>query len=213
VPTMPEIDYNMNVIYTNKESFIPGTVVVNSNFANKWATNLTAVSIVSAYPTEILKLSNSSICTHSNFHSIFSRAKDLRIELKHAQIENNQDYSNANLVLKIFINYVFGMIASNKSPLKFNSFNADRIPFNVNRILHKAEQIFPGHYVYIDTDTIYFNNFNEINERFFATMRGADYTYHSFDVEPGYQGMFVGKKQYVIRDPQGNIKVKGIRTI
>jgi DNA polymerase elongation subunit (family B) len=79
--------------------------------------------------------------------------------------------------------------------------------------LTKITKEFAGHWIYADTDAIYFYNFKEIESRFKEFIRTNRLTAnYNFDYETDKSGMFIGRKKYIIKDIKtGAITLKGIR--
>jgi len=207
------IDFTVTGPDTYENTTTGGYVKANELFLNAWLTKLTVVRIDSAYPKEILELSEKSTCSFSNFHDVLSQAKKMREYLKQPELSVTGIYRNAEMNIKRFVNMTYGMISSSECPLKFKEFTADVISHRIRRILIKIEKAFPGHCVYLDSDAMFFSNFHEIETRFHDTIKTMGADHHTYSVEHDKKGMVIGKKKYIIHHGDGRIEPHGIRVV
>ena len=88
--------------------------------------------------------------------------------------------------------------------------NIHLVPNRLNKMLSDILSEFKDHIIYIDTDKIFFRNFDEIRgrfEKYFNNINKYELTYFS---EKSKFGLFISKKHYTIEE-NGNIKIKGMK--
>ena len=179
-------------------------IEVNEHFRDKWIADLTEVSFDALYPHEINRLLKTCKSSLPSLDSVFQLAIDMRTESK---LLMDTPYSDVPLRIKQFLNATYGMVGSPNSPLEFTIDLPATLVRNTRRMMSTISTEFSSHVVNIDTDTVHFIYFSEIEYRF-----RKRHSQHKFTAVRNLQGIFMGKKKCIIRNEDGTIRVRGIRT-
>ena len=189
-----------------------GYVDLNIRYKNAIIENVVEVNLYSIYLIIMMNMD----AEVSNYHGFTDMLKCLYIEYK------NMSACDKDLGLGInpkeYINSVYGMISASinhkDSYIKAN-IDMSRVPMKVRMIMSKVKNDFPGHYVYIDTDSIYLARYEEIEfrleEYLNKLMTKYDPLYISVDIHES--GLFFEKKKYIIFKKGGIKEIKGFKTI
>jgi len=199
-----------NIDCDEGKSYIGGLVELNDKFKNKVIENLTSVEFLSIYPSLILN-HKEEICNIEGFKSvyedIFNSYRELSIE------DKKQDHAQE---AKKYMNMVFGMLGSSCPDSYFKSkINLSSITLKAKMILKSLISKFEGHWVYADTDSIYFARYEEIEFRLEEELNKImdRYNYLKADVEIHGYGIFIAKKKFLLVERDCSRKVKGLRIV
>ena len=137
--------------FTTNES-IGGKVWLNEKYTLLPISNITILTFESVYPNLISKICNTNL---ENFNIVFSKLLEL--------------YSTNNYTsLNEYINSTYGCLQNKQSIIYSN--NIHLVPKTLTSIFNKLVKEFESNIIYIDTDQIFFRNFEEIKHRFESTM-------------------------------------------
>jgi hypothetical protein len=184
-------------------------VEVNEKYCKKWVTNITELSLISCYPTELINILKTEESSLPNLSEVMEYVQKLRSEIKLLN-PNNIDKNKVNINLKSFLNGIYGLLLSPYSLLKTRVDVAGIVVNNVREIQEYLYKTFSDNILYVDTDISIYRNFNDIEKDV------TDYlntTIHTFDIEQKNGIYFEAKKKYIIQDKNNNLKIQGIRTI
>jgi hypothetical protein len=184
-------DFKLKPTEIVSKDFYGGKVWINEDYINSPISNLDVITFNLVYPKLITKIVETNL---ENFNDVYSKLIEIY-------------YSDKDIKLKEYINMTYGCLQNPKCMIY--SKNIHLVPNRLNKMLSDISSEFKGHIIYIDTDQIFFRNFDEIKERFekyFNNINKYELTYFS---EKSKFGLFVLKK-YIIEE-NGNIKIKGMK--
>lgn len=120
---------------------------------------------------------------------------------------------NKNYIIKEYINSMYGVMMS-KSELILPIVTPKQISLRMNYLMKSIIDEFSGHYVYVDTDTVYFCRFAEISKRFENHIQQFtekdNYRHLKYTLTHHEQGsIFLNNKKFIIYGD----RVKGIKVI
>ena len=179
-----EIDF----ISENQESYYGGRLFLNTKFSNKLY-RIVKISMDSIYPNLIYKkLVNGEMLFNRRYlEFIYPLAVDIW--------KNNKK----NIVLKSFINSIYGMIGSNKTELLSNIQVAEITNYYrevLDDIIEKVDDV-----IYIDTDTIYLAARTKSSTLLVESiLNNKEIKYTKEDI--GDIGLFIRNKNYLIFDSE-----------
>jgi hypothetical protein len=185
-------DFNLKPIRISPSETYGGKIWLNEDYANSAVSNLEIITFTSVYPKLISKLAETNL---ERFNEVYSNL----LEIYH---------SDRNIGLKKYINMSYGCLGSPKCEIHSN--NIHLVPKVLHKMLNDILSEFKGNIVYIDTDQIFFRNFDGVRERFekyFNLINKYELTYFS---EKSKFGLFVSGKRYIIEE-NGNITVRGLK--
>jgi hypothetical protein len=185
-------DFNLKPTEIISKDFYGGKVLLNEDYVNSPISNLEIITFNLVYPKLITKIVETNL---ERFGEVYSKLIELY-------------YLDKNIQLKSYINMTYGCLQNPDCMIYSN--NIHLVPNRLNKMLSDILSEFKGHIVYIDTDQIFFRNFDEIRERFekyFNKINKYDLTYFS---EKSKFGLFIRKKHYLIEE-NGMIKIKGMK--
>jgi hypothetical protein len=175
-----------------------GKVILNEDYRNFPISDLEIIHIKSLYPKILLKIVETNLV---NFNEVYGKL----LSIYENNSENDSEYIKN---IKDYINLTYGVLQNEKSLIYSN--NIHLVSNRANVMLSKIYEEFKGHIVYIDTDDIYFRNFDEVKERFekyFNNVNKYDLMYFT---EKSSFGYFSAKKKYLIEE-NSVIKIKGMK--
>lgn len=187
-----DYDFNLKPIEISSKDFYGGKVWLNEDYVNCPISNLETITFNIVYPKLITKIVETNL---ERFGEVYSKLIELY-------------YLDKNIQLKQYINMTYGCLQNPDCMIYSN--NIHLVPIRLNKMLSDILSEFKGHIVYIDTDQLFFRNFDEIRERFekyFNKINKYDLTYFS---EKSKFGLFIRKKNYLIEE-NGMIKIKGMK--
>jgi hypothetical protein len=185
-------DFKLKPTEIVSKDFYGGKVWINKDYVNSSISNLEVITFNLVYPKLIIKIVETNL---ENFNEVYSKLIEIY-------------YSNKHFKLKEYINMTYGCLQNPECMIY--SKNIHLVPNRLNKMLSDILSEFKGHIIYIDTDQIFFRNFDEIRERFekyFNNINKYELTYFS---EKSKFGLFISKKYYIIEE-NGNIKIKGMK--
>lgn len=197
-----------------------GICEVNQRYQERWVKNMTKFEFVSFYPNQIIESTKNLECNFSGFHEVYSSVTDLRRQFKKMELRKECETSNAGLRLKHFLNVTYGITGGYKPPIKF--YTHETVDVNLSHVvvartrfmIQYLQNEFKNHVVYTGTDMIFFRHYNEISQRVESTIsKDRRFNHHSFETTGIFEGIFLGRKKYLIVDDNGNITRKGIREV
>lgn len=175
-----------------KEKFYGGKVWLNEDYLNSPISNLEIITFNMVYPKLISKIAETNLV---DFNQVYSKLIEI--------------YSiDGDIHLKKYINMAYGCLKNPECMIYSN--NIHSVSILLNKLLSGVLSEFKGHIIYIDTDQIFFRNFDEIKERFekyFNNINKYELTYFS---EKSKFGLFIQKKHYILEE-NGLIKIKGMK--
>lgn len=183
---------NKNAINRYQDKFKGAKVWLNEDYRNSAISNLKIVEFELTYPKIIANIAETNL---EKFNEVYSKVIDHYLE--------NKEYTT-----KKYINSTYGCLQNPNSTIFSN--NIHLVPIHLNHMLTRILNEFKGHIIYIDTNSIFFRNFEEIEERFknyFDSINKYDLTY---TIESSNFGYFSNKKKYMI-EKDGDIKTKGLQ--
>ena len=146
----------------------------------------------SVYPNLISKICNTNL---ENFNIVFSKLLEL--------YSTNKDTS-----LKEYINSTYGCLQNKQSIIYSN--NIHLVPKKMTSLFNEILKEFESNIIYVDTDQIFFRNFEEIEHRFESTMLSLNKYDLPYFYERSKFGLFKSKKSYIIEE-NSNIRIKGMK--
>lgn len=185
-------DFKLKPTEIVSKDFYGGKVWINDDYVNSPISNLDVITFNSVYPKLITKIVETNL---ENFNEVYSKLIQIY-------------YSDKDVKLKEYINMTYGCLQNPKCMIY--SKNIHLVPNRLNKILSDILSEFKGHIIYIDTDQIFFRNFDEIRERFekyFNNINKYELTYFS---EKSKFGIFISKKKYLIEE-NNKIRIKGLK--
>jgi hypothetical protein len=185
-------DFNLKPTEIIPRNFYGGKIWLNEDYVNSPISNLEIITFNLVYPKLITKIVEINL---ERFGEVYSKLIELYSLYK-------------NIQLKQYINMTYGCLGNPDCMIYSN--NIHLVPNKLNKLLSDILSEFKGYIVYVDTDQIFFRNFDEIRERFekcFNKINKYDLTYIS---EKSKFGLFNQKKKYLYEE-SGNIKIKGIK--
>lgn len=185
-------DFKLKPTEIVSKDFYGGKVWINEDYINSPISNLDVITFNLVYPKLITKIVETNL---EKFNEVYSKLIQIY-------------YSDKDVKLKEYINMTYGCLQNPECMIY--SKNIHLVPNRLNKILSDILSEFKGHIIYIDTDQIFFRNFDEIRERFekyFNNINKYELTYFS---EKSKFGLFISKKHYIIEE-NGNIKIKGMK--
>lgn len=187
-----EYDFKLKPIEIVSKDFYGGKVWLNEGYVNSSISNLEIITFNLVYPKLITKIVETNL---EKFNEVYSKLIDIY-------------YSDKDVKLKEYINMTYGCLQNPECMIY--SKNIHLVPNRLNKMLSDILSEFKGHIIYIDTDQIFFRNFDEIRgrfEKYFNNINKYELTYFS---EKSKFGLFISKKHYTIEE-NGNIKIKGMK--
>lgn len=185
-------DFKLKPTEIVSKDFYGGKVWLNEDYVNSSISNLEVITFNLVYPKLIAKIVETNLVY---FNEVYSKLIDIY-------------YSDKDVKLKEYINMTYGCLQNPKCMIY--SKNIHLVPNRLNKMLSDILSEFKGHIIYIDTDQIFFRNFDEIRERFekyFNNINKYELAYFS---EKSKFGLFISKKHYIIEE-NDNIKIKGMK--
>lgn len=185
-------DFKLKPTEIASKDFYGGKVWINENYVNSSISNLEVITFNLVYPKLITKIVETNL---ENFNEVYSKLIDIY-------------YLDKDVKLKEYINMTYGCLQNPECMIY--SKNIHLVPNRLNKMLSDILSEFKGHIIYIDTDQIFFRNFDEIRgrfEKYFNNINKYGLTYFS---EKSKFGLFISKKRYIIEE-NGNIKIKGMK--
>lgn len=209
---------------------------LNLKYKDKWIKDITSLTFNNLYPSILSKLLEDKpgiTLSPYNFKSVFDSAIEMYKFIKSQEGFNilwerftfsGTKIEHIKTLLKTFINMTFGVLVSDKNYYGSPDVNLANIIVSRGRmIMSNLISEFPGHYIYADTDEIYFTHFKEIENRLIdfilskSVFRGTTHTY-----EHDKTGIFFAKKKLIIADKKKrtsmdeglvleNVKLRGIK--
>lgn len=172
----------IRTIFGEQETGVAGLRSLKDNFKNKIFKDITILSFKNFYPNIICKLSELDIKnTHEDLdpyneekwedNSIYSeklRWNNDKFPILYRSILDNKSelekYNNerVNILLRIIINMAYGACVNKYSLFKCS--NRNIIAETGRKIVNKVSEKFDDHILFIDTDSIFFSGFDEIEE-------------------------------------------------
>lgn len=174
------------------KDFYGEKVWLNEDYVNSPILNLELITFNLVYPKLITKIIETNL---ENFNEVYSKLIELY-------------YLDKTIGLKKYINMVYGCLQNPECVIY--SKNIHLVPIRLNKILSDILSEFKGHIIYIDTDQIFFRNFDEIRERFEKYINNINKYELTYFSEKSKFGLFISKKHYIIEE-NGNIKIKGMK--
>ena len=197
------LDVTAGVTKDNSIYHESATTEVNDKYKNIWITKLTEVTINSFYPELIISLNPTIQYNIVKFGEIFEtvfnfyRSGFMKGTIMHT-------------FLKIWINMAYGILVSaNQGLYVINKDIASTVTGKARMIMNTIMKEFPGHYVYVQIDTVYFAYFEEIEKRFEKLMLRFDYLRYSIDIK---SGVFFDKRNYITQKDH-TLEMKGFKII
>lgn len=185
-------DFKLKPTEIVSKDFYGGKVWLNEDYVNSPISNLDVITLNLVYPKLITKIVETNL---ENFNEVYSKL-----------IQNY--YSDKDVKLKEYINMTYGCLQNPECMIY--SKNIHLVSNRLNKILSDILSEFKGHIIYIDTDQIFFRNFDEIRERFEKYFNNINkYELTHFSGKSKF-GLFISKKHYIIEE-NGNIKIKGMK--
>ena len=184
-------DFILKNIEVNSKKYNGGKVWVNEKYTNQPISNLTILRFKLLYPTIISKIVNTNL---ENFNTIFSKIIDIYFETNYNSIKN-------------YINMAYGCLGNLNSIIYAD--NIDIVTYYSKRMVTDIIDEFNSHIVNVDTDEIYFRNFDEIKHRFEQYYNKINIYELDYNTEQSKFGLFYREKKYLF-EQNGNIKVKGL---
>jgi hypothetical protein len=187
-----EYDFKLKPIEIVSKDFYGGKVWLNEDYVNSSISNLEIITFNLVYPKLITKIVETNL---EKFNEVYSKLIDIY-------------YSDKDVKLKEYINMTYGCLQNPECMIY--SKNIHLVPNRLNKMVSDILSEFKGHIIYIDTDQIFFRNFDEIRgrfEKYFNNINKYELTYFS---EKSKFGLFISKKHYTIEE-NGNIKIKGMK--
>jgi|GEM_PF-3970618 len=185
-----------------------GLVELNHQFSEKIIENVVSVSFNSLYPSTLLNIEEE----FSNIVGLNRIYEDVFLEYTRCKRDGESD---SKIYIK-YINSMYGILGSRdpKSYIKCN-FDISRISRKSSYLMSKLKREFEGHYIYIDTDTIYFYKFNEIEERLIGKLQeiSSENKYLSYDITEYNKAIFMKKKKYLLFPEEIDLISKGLRIV
>lgn len=189
------------------ESHLGGLVEINKRFSGKMIEGVTKVSFDSLYPSMILS-EEEELCNLKGLREVY---EDLFLDYK-----KNKDGSDKYERIKEYINSMYGILGT----LKPNSLIKTNIDTSIITrrsmyLLSTLKREFEGHYIYIDTDSIYFLRYNEIKDRLDEELDKmiTRNKYLTYEITHHNKGIFLHKKKHILFDEDGSLKTMGIKSI
>lgn len=185
-------DFKLKPTEIISKDFYGGKVWINEDYVNSSISNLDVITFNLVYPKLITKIVETNL---ENFNEVYSKLIQIY-------------YSDKDVKLKEYINMTYGCLQNHECMIY--SKNIHLVPNRLNKMLSDILSEFKGHIIYIDTDQIFFRNFDEIRERFekyFNNINKYELTYFS---EKSKFGMFISKKKYLLEE-NNKIKIKGLK--
>lgn len=189
------------------EPHLGGLVEINKRFSEKMIDGVTEIEFNSLYPSMILS-KEEELCNLKGLREVY---EDLFLDYR-----ENKDGSDKYERIKEYINSMYGILGTLKpnSLIKTN-IDTSVITRKARHLLSTLKREFEGHYIYIDTCSIYFLRYNEIKDRLGEeldkiTTRNK---YLTYNINHHNKGIFLAKKKHILFEEDGNLKTKGIRSI
>lgn len=170
-----------------------GYVFLNKNYQNAVVTDITEVEIPFFYQNILCALS-----TETDFHYY-----------KYNEILNNLlNIKGKSDGLINYLNKIYGVLKNKEC--EFNCLNTHLIENKAHNLLIEIKNEFLSNILYIDTNKIYFKNFDEIEKRFKYLFEKYQLLYNlNFNkIEIDY-GIFLQKKKYILNQNKFT-QIKGL---
>ena len=187
-----EYDFKLKPTEIGPKDFNGGKVWLNEYYVNSSISNLEVITFNLVYPKLITKIVETNL---EKFNEVYSKLIELY-------------YLDKTIGLKKYINMAYGCLQNPESMIY--SKNIHLVPNRLNKMLSDILSEFKGHIIYIDTDQIFFRNFDEIRERFEKYINNINKYELTYFSEKSKFGLFISKKHYIIEE-NGNIKIKGMK--
>ena len=194
----PLIDIDVD---TKENDSVSAIVKLNEDYEKVYIENLTQISFGSIIPTIMMGLDGELFNYSGSMYMWRELCSDYRI--------------NKDIEVREYINMMFGMLYSKQPGRLLKPIHKiGLVVSRMNSIMNKVRDNFAGHYVYIDTDTVYFCRFAEIEDRFHKFLgnliENDIYRYVYYNKTIHVDGsIFLSKKKFVINGNQ----VKGLKVI
>lgn len=186
-------DFTINKKYVDGDSpFIGGKIWINEDYANYPISNIECIRFDLAFPTIYCKLVKTNL--HS-FNDVYSKLIDMYREHK-------------DPILMKYINMVYGCTSNINCGIYSDDVRI--IPVKMSILLSKIINEFKGHVIYVDTDIIFFRNFDEIKERFENYLAQINTYNLTYITKKSNFGIFKGIKNYIIEE-DGNLRLYGMK--
>lgn len=181
-------------------------VRLNDFYEGKLCRNMTVLSFDNFYPRLIDRIHHTFDVEYSyvNFKDLYTRVLQ-----EYGSVKAEYKALGAVTATKVWINMTYGMLGSKNPPMNVSKDVPGLVAQTGKRILENIIQRFSGHYVYADTDEIYFVNFNEISQR--LNLYAYKTRLPAYSVDDAGTGVFFGRKKYIMFPNDKDVKFKGIR--
>jgi hypothetical protein len=186
-------EFILKDIPKNQEKFTGFKVWINPQYTGSVVTNITKVEMNQLIPTMIPKLIRTNL---SGFNEVYSLLLDMWVG----------GFRDSRL--KEYLNMSWGCLGNPNSIIYSN--NIQNIINKINSLLRSIQEEFIGHIIYIDVDTIYFRNFEEIEKKFLLFWKKINKYGLTWEGDSIKFGIFMGLKKYIIHTDDSLIKIKGI---
>lgn len=174
---------------------------INERESNIWHTNLSSISFFSFYPSILYHIVDDYRFNISGFNTVYKRMYELRI--------NKKGLSQVAYHLnKVWLNMAYGVLASGTRLHSIERNIIKDVTTKGSLIMKKLQNEFIGHFIYADTDTIYYKHFNEIENRLVKIIK--KYPYLRYEINQ-HSGIFMRKKSYILQDTDSSLSIKGIK--
>jgi hypothetical protein len=193
---------NLEIKEIEYENVEAGSALIELNeyYENVMNEKVTKLSFGSLYPSVLYK------CLYRlNKNDYFSKVFRYIYEIY--RTDKKELSQEANLVIKYWLNYTYGII------LRYNLCDCVTFFNSQKSIVCKGIlNEFKGHIIYFDCDTVYFHNFNEISTRFnnHINKLNEKVTFLSYDIIEMDLFYITGKRKYIEIGNKDNVKFKGI---
>jgi hypothetical protein len=178
-------------VFNEPESSIGGFVEINDKYIGSWFDELTQISFISCYPNIIANKIKTKkfLFNYESYGDIFAFICENRSILKTYCEENNLETFTT---INVYINYLYGILGKKEGMIKMN-ISYSKISEEMRDLMKKIYRNFEYFIPYIDSDTIFAYKFNYDLIEFIQK-----HTYLNFEIEKGYSGTFIKKKQYIL---------------
>lgn len=186
-------DFDSRIIERSPKPTKGGKLWLNPKYKNTVIPNIHKLEFVKPYPQIISK---KCVTNYEKFNELYSRL----IKINH---ENN------SRLLDIYINMVYGFMQSTGCVIYSN--NTYKVPEIMYKMMEGIIDEFSSHIIYVDTDRIYFRNYDEIRERFeiyYSNIINYEIMYNTSNHKYGF---FIGNQKY-LHEVDGGVKVCGIKS-
>jgi DNA polymerase elongation subunit (family B) len=205
-----EMTFDSSLEARQSDTFHGGLIELNKQFTNKVIENVVSITFTGFYPSLIInhKAEISTMIGHAEIY------EEVYNTYKNASSEQKKDQAYKDI--KEYVNVTFGILANNKpGRLIRSAIDMVSIPRKGRMIIQALLNEFEGHYIYADTDSVYFSRYNEIEDRLQEHLDRVlkKNKYFGVEIEKYDMGLFIAKKRYLLIDEHGNRIYKGLKVI